>query len=43
MSSTDYKNLQMQHFHQLNTIKEKSQNAARLMRAAADKTEPHVR
>uniref|UniRef100_A0A7M5WVJ3 Endosome-associated-trafficking regulator 1 n=3 Tax=Clytia hemisphaerica TaxID=252671 RepID=A0A7M5WVJ3_9CNID len=43
VSLADYKNLQMQHFHQLNTIKEKSQNAARLMRAAADKTEPQIR
>jgi len=39
----DYQTLQMQHFHLLNTIKGKAQNAARLMRVAADKTEPHIR
>lgn len=39
----DYEQLQREHYLLLNTIREKSMNAAQLMRVAADKTEPHIR
>lgn len=38
-----YEKLVTEHAYLLNTIQEKSKNAAYLMRTAAEKTEPHVR
>jgi hypothetical protein len=38
-----YECLQLEHTQVLNTVQEKSQHVAQLMRTAADKTEPHVK